>query len=55
MAELDGFGIVTIHENGDQEEVYLPNRMVRHILVQGEINRLEQKGLAECYGQTWKG
>ena len=54
LAQLDGFGVVTIHENGEQEEVYLPDQMSRHILVEGEISRLEQKGLAECYGQTWK-
>ena len=52
--KLDGFGIVTIDDVGDREEVYLPAQLVRHVLVQGEIHRLEKKGLAECYGRTWK-
>ena len=47
-----GFGVVTINDSG--EEVYFPNRTARYMLVPGEINRLEKKGLAECYGQTWR-
>ena len=51
--KLDGgFGLVTIDDG--REEVYFPHRTVRYVLVSGEINRLEKKALAECYGQTWK-
>ena len=53
--KLDGgFGVVTIEDGGDREEVYFPDRTARYVLVPGEINRLEKKGLAERYGRTWK-
>ena len=53
--KLDGgFGVVTIDDGGDREEVYFPDQTARYVLVPGEINRLEKKGLAERYGQTWK-
>lgn len=54
LVTLNGFGVVTIRDSGDHEEVYVPDQLARHVLVRGEINRLEMKGLAECYGQTWK-
>ena len=47
-------GVVTISDGGDREEVYFPDQTAGYVLVPGEINRLEKKGLAECYGQTWK-
>ncbi len=49
-----GFGVVTIDDGGDREEVYFPEQTAGYMLVPGEINRLEKNGLAECYGQTWK-
>jgi hypothetical protein len=53
--KLDGgFGVVAINDSGDREEVYFPDQTARYVLVSGEINRLEKKGLAERYGQTWK-
>jgi hypothetical protein len=53
--KLDGgFGVVAINDGGDREEVYFPDQTARYVLVSGEINRLEKKGLAERYGQTWK-
>ena len=53
--KLDGgFGVVTIDDGGAREEVYFPDRTARYVLVPGEINRLEKKGLAKRYGQTWK-
>ncbi len=49
-----GFGVVTINDGCDRDEVYFPDQTARYVLVPGEINRLEKKGLAKCYGQTWK-
>ncbi len=53
--KLDGgFAVVTIDDGGDREEVYFPEQTARYVLVPGEINRLEKKGLAKRYGRTWK-
>ncbi len=53
--KLDGgFGVATINDGGNREEVYFPEQSAKYVLVPGELDRLEKNGLAECYGQTWK-